>query len=277
MSTEREIERALKEPFPPEDLEWRVQQCGVKDGRPWAMVLTYINARAIMDRLDEVVGPKNWSARYTKQDTGFLCDLAVRVDGEWIVKSDGSDATDIEPFKGGISGAIKRAAVLWGIGRYLYRLDSGFARCSKEKFHGSIKGYHKETKTEFYWSPPELPEWALPSDATQNKITKEATDKNQERLKRYIAGRQEAKDRKDPEPAEKKPGSASGVSAKAEREARAREDAQKIKETIINCDSVDALKGIWIAHELTLRDLPIAIRDDVIKAKDEKKKKLLGF
>ncbi len=43
------------------------------------------------------------------------------VSGEWVEKQDGSGPTDMEPFKGGISGALKRAAVAWGIGRELYR------------------------------------------------------------------------------------------------------------------------------------------------------------
>ena len=41
-------------------------------------------------------------------------------DGEWIGKSDGADDSNIEAAKGGLSAALKRAAVQWGIARYLY-------------------------------------------------------------------------------------------------------------------------------------------------------------
>jgi hypothetical protein len=41
-----------------------------------------------------------------------------------VVKSNGAGDTDVEGPKGALSDAFKRAAVLWGIGRYLYSLDS---------------------------------------------------------------------------------------------------------------------------------------------------------
>ena len=40
------------------------------------------------------------------------------------MKYDGAENTDIEPVKGGLSDSFKRAAVLWGIGRYLYDMES---------------------------------------------------------------------------------------------------------------------------------------------------------
>jgi len=43
---------------------------------------------------------------------------------EWIWKADGAGDTDVEAEKGAISDAFKRAAVKWGVGRYLYDLDS---------------------------------------------------------------------------------------------------------------------------------------------------------
>ena len=47
----------LRIPFPEEDIEWRIQQSGLSNGMPWALVLAYVTNRAIMDRLDDVVGP----------------------------------------------------------------------------------------------------------------------------------------------------------------------------------------------------------------------------
>jgi hypothetical protein len=41
-----------------------------------------------------------------------------------VVKSNGAGDTDVEGPKGALSDAFKRAAVLWGIGRYLYSLES---------------------------------------------------------------------------------------------------------------------------------------------------------
>ncbi len=65
--------------------------------------------------------------RYTPaqvgDEHGVIASIAIKnpETGEWVEKQDGSGATDMEPFKGGISGALKRAAVAWGIGRELYR------------------------------------------------------------------------------------------------------------------------------------------------------------
>lgn len=43
---------------------------------------------------------------------------------EWVTKADGAGDSDVEAEKGAISDALKRAAVKWGIGRYLYDLGN---------------------------------------------------------------------------------------------------------------------------------------------------------
>lgn len=151
----------LKEPFAEKDLEWRVQSAGKKGDRIWARVLCYVTARAIMDRLDEVCGPENWRDDYREGPAGgVLAGIAIRIDGEWVWKWDGAENTDIEAVKGGLSGALKRAAVKWGVGRYLYRLGESFANVHDG---GQFRGLLKD-KTPFRWDPPPVPEWALPKD-----------------------------------------------------------------------------------------------------------------
>lgn len=163
----------LKEPFPAEDIEWRLQSCGEKNGKFWGKALAYITSRAVQDRLDEVCGPDNWKTSIEKTGDTYLCTLSIRVqheDGsyEWISRTDGADATDIEPVKGGISGAIKRAAVHFGIGRYLYNLDEGWADVCE---NGKLSGKTKEGKW-FKWNPPTLPAWALPGGAGKPDASK---------------------------------------------------------------------------------------------------------
>ena len=153
----------LKEPFPESDLDWRLQSCGCTNGKFWGRALAYITSRAVQDRLDEVCGPDGWQVAIRREGDAYLCTLSIRVtheDGttEFISRTDGADATDIEPVKGGISGAIKRVAVQYGIGRYLYNLKDGWAVISN---NGQYKGKTKEGK-EFKWDPPKLPAWALP-------------------------------------------------------------------------------------------------------------------
>jgi hypothetical protein len=158
----------LADPLPPDHIEWRVQQAGEKNGKPWARVLAYVTNRAIMQRLDDVLGPENWRNEFRAsagaKDGGVLCGLWIRVhsesctDGEWVVKWDGADETDIEPTKGGVSSAMKRAAVQWGLGRYLYELEEGWAVVHDG---GRFSAKTKDGKW-FKWDPPALPTWALP-------------------------------------------------------------------------------------------------------------------
>ena len=154
----------LKEPFKAEDIEWRLQQCGEKkDGGFWGKCLAYITSRAVQERLDEVCGTDGWRSEVRKDGNAYLCTLSIRIkheDGstEWISRTDGADATDIESVKGGISSALKRAAVQFGIGRYLYDLEEGWATVSENgKYSGKTPGGKW-----FRWNPPTLPEWALP-------------------------------------------------------------------------------------------------------------------
>ena len=115
-------ELALKRPFPINKLRWR-KGGGSKE-------LVYITARDVMDRLDEVCGIDGWQTEFDYIGDRMICKLYVcfhskglevsEWDKEWITKSDGADDSNIEGAKGGISDALKRAAVQFGIGRYLY-------------------------------------------------------------------------------------------------------------------------------------------------------------
>ena len=58
--------------------------------------------------------------------------------------------------KGGLSNAMKRAGVQWGIGRYLYKLPTTFAIFGADGRKTRIEGeVHR-------WTPPELEEEFLP-------------------------------------------------------------------------------------------------------------------
>lgn len=118
-----EIEAKLKAPFPADRISWRVGSTN-KD-KTKGMALAYIDARDVMDRLDDVVGPQNWQDRYTATDGKTVCEIDIWVEGRgWVTKADGAGDSDVEAEKGALSDAFKRAAVRWGIGRYLYDLDS---------------------------------------------------------------------------------------------------------------------------------------------------------
>lgn len=112
----------LKEPFPPEMVKWRVGSTSGDKKR--GLALAYIDARAVMNRLDDVLGD-GWQDSYAETTSGrVISTISIKVDDEWRSRSDGAGDTGFEGEKGGLSDAFKRAAVKWGIGRYLYDLDA---------------------------------------------------------------------------------------------------------------------------------------------------------
>lgn len=163
-----ELATQLQAPFAEEEIEWRAQRSGTGKKGPWCMVLAYVSNRAIQNRLDEAFGPMGWRNEYKEwHGTSQLCGISV-FDGVtgWVTKWDGADVTDIEGTKGGLSGAMKRCAVQWGIGRYLYNLETSFAQCCTDRPPASEKALWRQGKVNgsvFYWKTPQLPNWALPS------------------------------------------------------------------------------------------------------------------
>tara|TARA_R110002020_G_scaffold237180_5_gene449521 strand:- start:348 stop:773 length:426 start_codon:yes stop_codon:yes gene_type:complete len=127
-----ELEKNLKRPYPAHKIKFR-KGGGSKE-------LAYIDARNVMDRLDEVVGVANWQTKYHWIGNRMICELSVNIDGTWITKSDGADDSNIEGAKGGISDALKRAAVLFGIGRYLY-YPNAFDRDNKPAVWATPEGW----------------------------------------------------------------------------------------------------------------------------------------
>ena len=58
-----ELFSKLSEPFPSEAIDWRVGATNSDKNK--GIALAYIQARPVMDRLDEVVGLENWTDVYT--------------------------------------------------------------------------------------------------------------------------------------------------------------------------------------------------------------------
>ncbi|CAL9970592.1 Erf-like ssDNA annealing protein [Vibrio phage D273] len=168
------IQKALHEMFEPEDIEWRVQQGGVtQHGKPWLMCIPYIDSRAVQNRLDSVVGFGNWRNEFKEVNGGMLCGLSILINDNWITKWDGAPENKMHPVKGVVSDATKRAAVQWGIGRYLYQLDEVFADCHQvESRRDAINNhhYHKPKQGQqgqamhVNWITPQLPAWAVPHE-----------------------------------------------------------------------------------------------------------------
>lgn len=133
----------LSAEFPREAVSWRAQSMA-KDGDK-ALALCYIDARDVMDRLDEVVGAENWSDSYDVHPNVTICTIAIKTESGWVSKSDGAGDTDVEAEKGRISDALKRAAVHWGVGRYLYAIPSPWVPCDSWKDSNSKLHWKKWT------------------------------------------------------------------------------------------------------------------------------------
>ena len=140
--------KQLKDPFNPSFIKWRVGQTTTDKKK--ASALAYLDAREVYKRLDDVCGCGGLQSKLIEIKDGFTCELSILIDGQWITKSDSADFTDIESIKGGASSALKRAAAVWGIGRYLYYLPRVWVDYDADK---------KQLK-----EVPELPDWAMPTN-----------------------------------------------------------------------------------------------------------------
>lgn len=119
------ILKELSAPFPANKVHFR-PGATTRDKKS-AIALGYIDSRDVQERLDEVCGPENWQCRYPWSDgTRLVCEIGIRIDSDWVWKADGAGDGNIEAEKAAFSNSFKRAAVKFGIGRYLYDLPNKF-------------------------------------------------------------------------------------------------------------------------------------------------------
>lgn len=113
---------ALAAPFLSTQVSWRIGPTAAD--KKSGIALAYLDSRDVQERLDAVCGPDGWQDRYPHVGQKTVCEIAIRCGDTWVTKSDGAGDTDMEAEKGALSDAFKRAAVKWGIGRYLYSLPN---------------------------------------------------------------------------------------------------------------------------------------------------------
>lgn len=110
---------ALAAPFDRSQIKSRVGSGGKS--------FDYLTARLVMNRLDDVLGPMNWWDEYHQAgDNAVLCKLTIKMpEGDMVTKQDVGGYAGMqdqgEDEKSGFSDAFKRAAVKFGVGRYLYK------------------------------------------------------------------------------------------------------------------------------------------------------------
>ncbi|HEX4877592.1 MAG TPA: Rad52/Rad22 family DNA repair protein [Chitinophagaceae bacterium] len=98
---------------------WRVQS--IIDFN--AVCVAYIDSRDVQDLLDEAVGQENWQSDYKEVKGNVYAGVSILINGQWVWKWDCGVESKTEAEKGEASDSFKRAAVKWGIGRFLYSLE----------------------------------------------------------------------------------------------------------------------------------------------------------
>lgn len=185
----------LKAYFSPTLISFRVG--ATTKAKDKGIALAYLNARDVMERLDEVCGPENWQARYPFMG---CCDIGIRLfrhgmapldsgSNEWVWKSNGAGQSDIEAEKGQYSDAFKRAAVLWGIGRYLYDLPNTWYPIEP---HGNSYRFTQEAEkqmTQFLYDWQYKRVWDAPNDRKKflEAIDNAWAEKDSDALKKHWA------------------------------------------------------------------------------------------
>src|ERR1700748_104731 len=168
----QEIFDALSEPFPQEYLDWRVGSTNADKSK--GMALAYIDARAVMDRLDTVCGPDGWQNHYTPGVGGsIICNIGVLL-GAWVWKADGAGATDVEGEKGALSDSFKRAGVRWGIGRYLYDLKAPWVELEPFGRSHRIKDSERKKLDQIHEEFAQKCGWGLRSGVQAYKLMNQA-------------------------------------------------------------------------------------------------------
>ncbi len=115
------IGAALREPLPSKSFNGR-------GGKSYP----YITARQVAARLDQVVGPGSWATevRVIRAEHPVAVLVGVGIYGVWKwdagysnnpeADEENDRSFEQEPLKAAVSDGVKRAAVLWGLGRWLY-------------------------------------------------------------------------------------------------------------------------------------------------------------
>lgn len=158
--------KQLAAPFAPEDVEWFIG--ATTQDKSKGLAIPFITNRAVMERLDSVCGVTGWKNEYKtlgereikdkdgtiSKKTSQLCGISIWCSdrNEWITKWDGAEESDIEAIKGSLSSAMKRAAVQFGIGRYLYKLESPWVELEQRG-----RSYVMKANQQII-----LPGWAVP-------------------------------------------------------------------------------------------------------------------
>lgn len=169
----KEILTKLEEPFDPADLYYKPQ--AVNKAKDMAIAAAYCDPRAYSDRLNTIVGADKWSVSYQISTLApiagpnpedwknkFIYKGKVLVVATLTIEGLGQhsntgeeEATNDNAITSASAQAFKRAATMFGLGRYLYDLPKNVWSPYDDKSRRITE-------------PPALPDWAIPKKACED-------------------------------------------------------------------------------------------------------------
>jgi hypothetical protein len=148
----------LKDPFDFVDVDYRIGASTQDKAR--GMLVFYIDARAVMDRLDAYTAEHKgtWWTSYAPLADGqhIECQLTVQMPvGGALVAVTRCDVGEPsegmgDTLKGAYSDALKRAAVQFGIGRYLYSLGETWVAVGERNGKAVLTDESRTAARKFY-------------------------------------------------------------------------------------------------------------------------------
>lgn len=144
----QQLREQLAAPFPSQRVSWKPQ--AFSRDRSSALMVAFVDARTVMERLDAVC-PGDWTFD-VKLFPGTPPTARGRLTVLGLTRSDVGEAGEGEAgtLKAAASDALKRCAVHFGVGRYLYDLPRAWVAWDEAK-RAPV-------------DMPKLPDWALPED-----------------------------------------------------------------------------------------------------------------
>lgn len=152
-----QLHRLRETPLP---IRWRVQEFAKKPAnpgnrKPYAVCIAYSNTQDVQDFLDNMIGAENWQVKHDTVGNGMIVTyIGINIEGVgWVFKGDtGSPGSAPNKSEGDknkslLSDSFKRAAVLFGIGRYNYFMPRINVTASKWKEEGYPQVVDDNNKT----------------------------------------------------------------------------------------------------------------------------------
>jgi hypothetical protein len=170
--------------------KWRVQSFSKK--KPQATCVSYIDARDVMDRLDEVC-IYGWERLHSEFKGHLYSGISIVMpDNTKLIRWDCGVESNTDAEKGEASDSFKRAAVNWGVGRFLYDLGMVYVKASETKTQSNYPNCIDDNGSQIYDLTKHINSLRKQSDNNVSKKTP-LTQKHFDKMRQAVdAGNKDA-------------------------------------------------------------------------------------